>query len=286
MSQFNSGRTILPNAVRDCAERQTERLLVKLRAGRDNPDSVKPAARAMHRRTRVLIPAALLAAFALGAQAQGFRFSNDEEAAKAEKARQAERREQVKAQLAVPCLDRIRNQKIMVLFAEDRNGAIAASQAAYGPHFESINKRLRGLGLRTFTQEEIRKQVAQAEIDAHFRNDPDAAIGAAKRLAAQYLLRGVIATRTSRNPVINVNQVSVNLNFTLTAANGKPVSEAVAKNESYSGHDTLGMALTLIDERADEVVAQLYGDYCRNAAAQAAGEVDASRKRSAKRSDK
>jgi hypothetical protein len=27
--------------------------------------------------------------------------------------------------------------------------------------------------------------------------------------------------------------------------------------------DTSGMALTLINEKADEVVAQLYGDYCR-----------------------
>jgi hypothetical protein len=27
----------------------------------------------------------------------------------------------------------------------------------------------------------------------------------------------------------------------------------------------LGMALTLINERADEVVAQLYSDYCRKA---------------------
>jgi len=26
------------------------------------------------------------------------------------------------------------------------------------------------------------------------------------------------------------------------------------------------MALTLVNEKADEVVAQLYGDYCRNAA--------------------
>jgi hypothetical protein len=27
------------------------------------------------------------------------------------------------------------------------------------------------------------------------------------------------------------------------------------------------MALTLVNEQADEVVARLYGDYCRNAAA-------------------
>ena len=35
--------------------------------------------------------------------------------------------------------------------------------------------------------------------------------------------------------------------------------------ESYSGTDTGGMALTLINEQADGVVARLYSDYCRQA---------------------
>jgi len=34
---------------------------------------------------------------------------------------------------------------------------------------------------------------------------------------------------------------------------------------SYSGANVAQMAATLIDEQADEVVARLYGDYCRNA---------------------
>jgi hypothetical protein len=45
------------------------------------------------------------------------------------------------------------------------------------------------------------------------------------------------------------------------------ISQADAKNESYAGRDTRGMALTLINERADEVVAQLYSDYCQRAGA-------------------
>ena len=36
------------------------------------------------------------------------------------------------------------------------------------------------LGLRTYTPEEIRSQIAQAEIDAYFRNDPDAALSASR----------------------------------------------------------------------------------------------------------
>jgi hypothetical protein len=221
----------------------------------------------MLRALLITLSAIAAAIFAVGAHAQSFRFSNEDPADQAAKAKEAERRAKVQSQLTTPCLDKIKNQKIMVLIGEDRNGVIAASQAAYSAHFDAINKRLRALGLRTYTQEEIRKQIAQAEIDAHFKNNPDAAIRASKRLAAQYILRGLIATRITRNPVVNVNQVAINLDFTLTGANGKMISEATARNESYAGNDPLGMALTLINERADEVVAQLYSDYCRNAGA-------------------
>lgn len=207
--------------------------------------------------------AAVAAALAVAAaHAQGFRFSNEDTS---DKAKDAERRERVQAQLATPCRDKIRNQKIMVLLGEERNGVVHASQAVYSPHVDAINGRLKSLGLRTYSPEEIRRQVAQAEIDAYFRNDPDAAISASKRLAAQYILRGLIATETSRNPIVNVNQVSISMNFTLTGANGRMISQAAARNESYAGRDTRGMALTLIDERADEVVAQLYSDYCQRA---------------------
>jgi hypothetical protein len=202
------------------------------------------------------------------AHAQGFRFSDDAAKEKARAAEQEEERQaRVQSLLATPCRDKIRNQKIMVLIGEDRNGVIYASQAAYSPHIDAINGRLRSLGLRTYTPEEIRRQIAQAEIDAYFKNDPDAAINASRRLAAQYLLRGLIATQSTRNPIVNVNQVSVSMNFTLTASNGRMISHADARNESFAGRDTRGMALTLINERADEVVAQLYSDYCQRAGA-------------------
>lgn len=199
---------------------------------------------------------------ATAAHAQGFRFSNEDQA---DKAVEAERQARVQTLLSTPCRARIKNQKIMVFVGEERNGVINAKQSAYSPHVEAINQRLKSLGLRTYSQEEIRRQVAQAEIDAYFKNDPDAALSASKRLAAQYILRGLIATQAGRNAIVNVNQVSISMDFTLTGANGKMISQAVARNESYAGRDTMGMALTLINERADEVVAQLYSDYCQKA---------------------
>jgi len=200
------------------------------------------------------------------AHAQGFKFSNPAPGAAAEQAADAQRQATISAQLATPCRNRIRNRKIMVLVAEDRNGFITASQGTFGRHVEAINARLRGLGLKTYSADQIRRQVAQEEIDAYFKNDPDRALSASRRMAAQYVLRGVIASQASRNAVANVNQVNVNMDFTLTDAAGRPVSTAAASNASYAGSDVGGMALTLIEERADEVVARLYSDYCRNAA--------------------
>jgi hypothetical protein len=153
----------------------------------------------------------------------------------------------------------------MVLIGESRNGLINARQSTYNSHINAIKNRLKAMGLRTYTQEQIRQQVAQAEIDAYFKNDADAALNASKKLAANYILRGVIETQATRNLMVNVNQVNINMAFTLTGANGKLISQTSASNASYAGADTSGMALTLINESADEVVATLYSDYCRRA---------------------
>lgn len=203
--------------------------------------------------------------FAAGAQAQGFKFSAPTADERADAAAQANRQAVISIHLATPCLDRIRNRKIMVLFAEEINGMVMASQGGYSRHVDAVNRRLQAVGLKTYSPEEIRRQIAQEEIDAYFKNNPDRALSAARRLSAQYVLRGVIATSATANPMMPVNQVSVNMNFTLTDSAGRAISSANASNQSYAGSDVAGMALTLIDERADEVVARLYSDYCRNA---------------------
>ncbi len=197
------------------------------------------------------------------ASAQTFKFSNEDPAEKADKEAQAKKQGQVQAMLDTPCRDKIKNQKIMVMFGEERDGVVMASQGSYNAHVNAVNDRLTALGLKTFTQAQIRAQVAQAEVDAVFKNNPDAAISASRRLAAQFILRGVISSSARRNAVVNLNQVNVAMNFTLTGADGRMVSQAAAKNESYAGADVGGMALTLINESAEEVVAQLYSDYCQ-----------------------
>ncbi|HEY8245283.1 MAG TPA: hypothetical protein VII68_17600 [Casimicrobiaceae bacterium] len=207
---------------------------------------------------------ALAAALAVApAFAQGFKFSEQPDEEKAE--REA-RENRIAVQLSTPCRADLKNKKIMVVIGEERSdGYLVAQQQNYGPHYEAINRRLRSLGLRTFTPEEIRRQIAQAEVDAVMRNDPDAALSAQKRLGASFVLRGLIRSQASANRVMAVNQVSITMGFTLAGSDGRPVSSADARAESYAGADVGRMAQTLVEEQADVVVAKLYSDYCRNA---------------------
>src|SRR6266567_3514375 len=213
---------------------------------------------------RALAMLVLLALFPSGqASAQGFKFSQPDDSDRAE---QEARESRIAEQLSTPCRAEIKGKKIMVVIGERQsNGIIAAQQQNYGSHFQAINARLRALGLRTYTPEEIRRQIAQAEIDAYFRNDPEAALSASKRLGASFVLRGLISSQANVNPTLGINEVYVNMGFTLTGANGRIISEADAKSSSYAGGDVSGMALTLVNEQADEVVAKLYANYCQNA---------------------
>jgi hypothetical protein len=217
--------------------------------------------------TRVLAVAALCvgALVSFGAAAQGFKFEKDP-GAQQRAAEEAARGARVAQNLSTPCKDAIKNKKIAVIIGEEQtNGVVLARQENYGPHFQLINGRLQALGLRTYTPEEIRKQIAQAEIDAYFKNNPDAALSAAKRLGANFVLRGLIVSQAAYNPVVRVNQVSVGMGFTLAASDGRTVANAAANAASYAGPDVRAMALTLLNENADEVVSKLYSEYCRNA---------------------
>lgn len=197
------------------------------------------------------------------ASAQGFKFSQPDDADRQE---QEARQSRIAEQLSTPCRAALKGKKIMVVIGERQSdGVIVAQQQNYGPHFEAINARLRSLGLQTYTPEEIRRQIAQAEIDAYFKNDPDAALSASKRLGAAFVLRGLISSQATRNPIMAVNQVAVNMTFTLYGSNGRLISDTEASSSSYAGANVEKMALTLVKEKADEVVPALYADYCRNA---------------------
>jgi hypothetical protein len=196
-------------------------------------------------------------------------FSFSAEAAKDQDRRDAEaaaRAQSIQALVSAPCRQQLKNQRILLLIGEQTSGRWLAGQDRYGQFFRIIDNRLKSLGLKTITQEEIKANIAQAEVDAYFNNDPDAALAASKKLGARYVLRGAIGSRASVNPVVQVKEVSVNIDLTLSATDGRVLSDVNAHAESYSGSDVLGAALQLVKEQADPLVAQLYNDYCRESA--------------------
>jgi hypothetical protein len=213
--------------------------------------------------------AAALAAmsFAAAGYGQGFSFSQEKAAAEAQEQAQAQARQQgIAERLSTPCRDKLKDKKIMLIIGEQQSGGgILANQENYGPHFQAINQRLRALGLRTYTPQEIKKQIAQAEIDAYFKGNPDAALSASRRLGASFVLRGLITAQAGVNPLIRVNEVTVDMGFSLADAGGRMVSDASAQGGSYAGRDIRSAAARLVNEQADEVVAKLYSDYCTNA---------------------
>ena len=199
------------------------------------------------------------------ASADTFSFSSA--AAKAQEKDQADaanRAQAVRQLVSAPCQQRLKNRRILLLIGERTGDEWLASQDRYGPMLRVIESRLKALGLKTYTQQQIKADIAQAELDAYFRNDPDAALAASKRLGANYILRGSITSQAGVNPVIRVNEVAVKIDFTLSGVDGRVLSDVSSRSDSFSGSDTLGTTLALVREQADSLVAQLYNDYCRD----------------------
>jgi hypothetical protein len=79
------------------------------------------------------------------------------------------------------------------------------------------------------------------------------------------VLRGLITSEAGVNPLIRVNEVTVDMGFSLAESGGRLISDASAQGGSYAGRDVRSAAARLVNEQADEVVAKLYSDYCTKA---------------------
>lgn len=196
--------------------------------------------------------------------ASGFTFSGyEQQQAQEDAAQVAEERRVVGDLLSVDCSSKVKGQRIAVLIGEERTGQGSARRTNDGPLFDEINSRLLGLGLKTCTQQEINAQVADAERTAFLNNDMDAAISAAGRLQARFLLRGLIAVSERRNPILDIDEVFLTLTLTLLDRKGRVISTVSATADSYVANDTLQTALQLTREKADRMLAELYNDHCR-----------------------
>jgi len=198
-----------------------------------------------------------------------FSFSEyEEKEIKQEKQQQAKTKEKISHLLSVACQEQLKKKKIAVIIGQT-NG-----QADYDLLFMEVNSKLHKLGLKTYSQKEITAQIAQAEMDAFLSNDMDAAANAAGKLKADFVLRGLIQTQTRYNQVVGIDEVSINMAFTLVDGTGRIISNVTAQGEAFSGQNTLTAALALVKEKADLAVAQLYNDYCKSAGSLKSPDLD------------
>ena len=147
--------------------------------------------------------------------------------------------------------------------SQDWDRRSGTSKTVYGRLVDDLNQGFKQLGLRTYTSEEINAQVAREEQEAFLNNNLDAAISAAERLRAEFMLKGIISTRTQVNRVVNVDEVFVTINLSLFDRNGRQISQAMASETSFSDADVLATIQKIVQKQSNEITYELFREYCR-----------------------
>ncbi|HYG86795.1 MAG TPA: hypothetical protein VD978_11110 [Azospirillum sp.] len=161
------------------------------------------------------------------------------------------------------CRATLRGQTIAIIFEEISNGQVRGNQGRYAASFALVAQALSNAGLHVTPQEDITKAIAAEETARYLDNDVDAAMSAATRLGAAYILRATVQTSAHQNAMIRVKEVSTSITFTMAPSGGPIVATASASGASYSGmNDAAGVARELIGEHIGSVVSTIYGRTC------------------------
>ncbi|MBU1565055.1 MAG: hypothetical protein KJ630_05430 [Proteobacteria bacterium] len=145
----------------------------------------------------------------------------------------------------------------------DWNSRFGTTKSVYGNLVDDLNGGFQQLGLKTNTAAEINAQIARVEQEAVLNNDLDAAVAAADRLSANFMLKGIISTRSQMNKVVNVDEVFVTINLSLLDRNGTLISTAQINETTFSDADILSTIQKLVKNQSREITYQLFKDYCK-----------------------
>ncbi|MCX8017468.1 MAG: caspase family protein [Rhodocyclaceae bacterium] len=128
--------------------------------------------------------------------------------------------------LSIGCRDQIRNKKV-ALQLDDRSGGGEMVR-------QSLEAKLKSVGVKL----------------------------AANKAAADFVVRGKITGTQGVNRMIGVNEVDLTADFTLLLKNGNAVASTSAYGSSFAGSNRQQAIRALWDEKSEEVVGRLFGDYC------------------------
>lgn len=87
---------------------------------------------------------------------------------------------------------------------------------------------------------------------------------AANKGGADLVVRGRIVGSQGVNRALGINEVDLTADFTLLLNNGNAVSATTAYGSSFAGSNRQQAMRTLWDEKSEEVIGRLFGDYCSN----------------------
>jgi hypothetical protein len=215
----------------------------------------------------------LLATLLLSTSASANFFEENEAELEAEERREqaqqsqleSQKKQQVSQLLSTPCPGHKKRRKIaLILYENNGAGTIKVNNPEFNRLFQTINQGLRNEGLRTYSQAAITRQIAQAEIAAVANGDPDAAIAAAGKLGAYYFLTAHINTRNNFNQVLHINEVFVDMTFSLNTARGKPVTTVNSDGDVWAQQDIQSAALSIIRDKSNLIIAKLYHGVCHD----------------------
>ena len=147
--------------------------------------------------------------------------------------------------------------------APDWEGRHVTNRAVYGNVVDELNSGFRILGLKTYSSAEINAQIARAEQEAVLNNDPDAAIAAADRLSASFMLKGLISTHSQVNRVVNVDEVFVTINLQLIDRQGRQIASAQVSETTFSDADVLNTIHNLVKKQSHTITYKLFREYCQ-----------------------
>jgi hypothetical protein len=136
-------------------------------------------------------------------------------------------------------------------------------KSVYGNLVDELNGGFQQLGLKTYTTAEINAQIARAEQEAVLNNNLDAAVSAADRLSANFVLKGIISTHSQINRVVNIDEVFVTIDLSLHDSSGTLISTAQMSETAFSDADILSTIQKLVKSQSREITYQLFKNYCK-----------------------
>jgi len=143
---------------------------------------------------------------------------------------------------------------------EDKFGT---DKSVYGELVGNLNSGFRELGLKTYTPQQINEQIARQEQEAFLNNDLEAAMSAADRLKADFMLKGLISTLTQHNKVVKIDELFITISLSLTDRNGKLISSARVSETAFSDADIGATVQKMVEDQSRIIIYQLFNEYCQ-----------------------